>query len=86
MTFSGKVVDHCLPFAKFKYFYLKKRFLYLYQDNKYSSIGPIYYEYGSMVLTYQNFDDAIQACYILKDATYEERSLSGTNKNLFIAI
>lgn len=39
-----------------------------------------------MVLTYQNFDDAIQACYILKDATYEERSLSGTNKNLFIAI
>lgn len=32
-----------------------------------------------MVLTYQNFDDAIQACYILKDATHEERSLSGMN-------
>jgi diacylglycerol kinase (ATP) len=46
-------------------------------ENKYSSIGPIYYEYGSMVLTYQNFDDAIQACYTLKDAIFEERNLSG---------
>ena len=45
-------------------------------------IGPIYYEYGSMVLTYQNFEDAIQACYTLKDATYEERSLSGITESL----
>jgi hypothetical protein len=35
-----------------------------------------------MVLTYQKFDDAIQACYTLKDAIYEERNLSGTRKNM----
>nr|CAG4642287.1 EOG090X00MP [Evadne anonyx] len=45
-------------------------------ENKYSSIGPIYYEYGSMVVTYLNSDDAVQACYTLKDATYEDRALS----------
>lgn len=46
-------------------------------ENKYSSIGPIYYEYGSLVLTYHSSDEAIQACYTLKEATYEERGLSG---------
>lgn len=35
-----------------------------------------------MVLTYQNFDDAIQACYTLKDSVYEERNLSGTVKSI----
>lgn len=34
-----------------------------------------------MVLTYQNLEDAIQACYTLKESTHEERSLSG--KNIF---
>lgn len=52
-------------------------FLVFATENKYSSIGPIYYEYGSMVITYPNSEDAIQACYTLKDATYEERNLSG---------
>lgn len=33
-----------------------------------------------MVLTYQKFDDAIQACYTLKDAIYEERNLSGIER------
>ncbi|XP_057371949.1 diacylglycerol kinase theta-like [Daphnia carinata] len=65
-----------LPFNLSQRQYEKILLDILGKDNKYSSIGPIYYEYGSMVLTYQNFDDAIQACYILKDATYEERSLS----------
>nr|CAG4635922.1 EOG090X00MP [Eubosmina coregoni] len=46
------------------------------KENKYSSIGPIYYEYGSMIITYLNSDEAIQACYTLKDSIYEERSLS----------
>lgn len=32
-----------------------------------------------MVLTYQNSDDAIQACFTLKESTYEERNLSGNN-------
>ena len=31
-----------------------------------------------MVVTYLNSDDAVQACYTLKDATYEDRALSGT--------
>lgn len=54
-------------------------------ENKYSSIGPIYYEYGSLVLTYQSSEEAIQACYTLKEATFEERSLSGNKfRTLYI--
>lgn len=53
-------------------------------DNKYTSIGPIYYEYGSMVITYPNSEDAIQACYTLKDATCEERTLSGIEALQFL--
>ena len=51
----------------------------LLPENKFSLIGPIYYEYGSMVLTYENSDDAVQACYTLREATYEERTLQGIN-------
>jgi len=53
-------------------------------ENKYSSIGPIYYEYGSMIITYLSSDEAIQACYTLKDAIYEERSLSGWLINICV--
>nr|CAH0112874.1 unnamed protein product [Daphnia galeata] len=65
-----------LPFNLSQRQYEKILLDILGKENKYSSIGPIYYEYGSMVLTYQNFDDAIQACYTLKDSVYEERNLS----------
>nr|CAG4646023.1 EOG090X00MP [Macrothrix elegans] len=46
------------------------------KENKYSSIGPIYYEYGSLVLTYNVPEDAVQACFTLKDTTYKDRNLS----------
>nr|CAG4641443.1 EOG090X00MP [Eurycercus lamellatus] len=65
-----------LPFNLSQRQYEKILLDILGKENKYSSIGPIYYEYGSMVITYPNSEDAIQACYTLKDATYEERSLS----------
>nr|CAG4644551.1 EOG090X00MP [Leptodora kindtii] len=45
------------------------------KENKFSSIGPIYYEYGSMVITYESAQDAVQACYTLKDASHEDRAL-----------
>nr|CAG4640613.1 EOG090X00MP [Eulimnadia texana] len=45
------------------------------KENKFSSIGPIYYEYGSMIITYLNADDAVNACYTLREATHEERNL-----------
>jgi diacylglycerol kinase (ATP) len=28
-------------------------------ENKFSSIGPIYYEYGSLVITYENASKAV---------------------------
>lgn len=28
-------------------------------ENKFSSIGPIYYEYGSLVITYENAETAV---------------------------
>lgn len=39
-----------------------------------------------MIITYLSSDEAIQACYTLKDAIYEERSLSGwlTNTSSYI--
>nr|CAG4643704.1 EOG090X00MP [Lepidurus arcticus] len=41
------------------------------KENKFVSIGPIYYEYGSMVITYKTSESAIQACESLRIATYE---------------
>ena len=37
-----------------------------------------------MVLTYHNSEDAIQACFTLKEATHEERSLSGNGLLSFL--
>jgi len=65
-----------LPFNLSQRQYEKILLDILGKENKYSSIGPIYYEYGSMVITYLNSDDAVQACYTLKEATYEDRALS----------
>ncbi|XP_047500259.1 diacylglycerol kinase theta-like isoform X2 [Penaeus chinensis] len=42
---------------------------------KYSSIGPIYYEYGSMVITYEDSDLAVRAFYTLRESSYEDKNL-----------
>lgn len=40
---------------------------------KFQEIGPIYYEYGSLIITYDKADIAVKAFYKLRDCTYEER-------------
>jgi diacylglycerol kinase (ATP) len=45
------------------------------RDNKFQSIGPIYYEYGSLVITYNNSENAVRAFYALRDSIYEEKNL-----------
>ncbi|XP_045120127.1 diacylglycerol kinase theta-like isoform X2 [Portunus trituberculatus] len=42
---------------------------------KYSSIGPIYYEYGSMVITYEDSDLAVRAFYTLRESRYDDKTL-----------
>lgn len=49
-------------------------------ENKFSKIGPIYYEYGSMVITYEDSDKAVRALYALRESKYEEKHLLGKNK------
>ena len=44
---------------------------------KFSSIGPIYYEYGSMVLTFDNSKASVQAYELLRNSYYEEKKLLG---------
>ncbi|XP_063387709.1 diacylglycerol kinase theta isoform X2 [Cydia fagiglandana] len=44
-------------------------------DNKFTSIGPIYYEYGSMVITYEDASKAVRALYALREAKYEDKHL-----------
>ncbi|XP_063703643.1 diacylglycerol kinase theta isoform X3 [Culicoides brevitarsis] len=44
-------------------------------ENKFTSIGPIYYEYGSLVITYENAEVAIRSFYALREARVEEKKL-----------
>jgi len=44
-------------------------------DYKFTSIGPIYYEYGSMVITYEDSDVAVRALYTLRESTYDDKNL-----------
>lgn len=46
-------------------------------ENKFTSIGPIYYEYGSMVITYEDANKAVRALYALRDAKHEDKPLLG---------
>lgn len=46
-------------------------------ENKFTSIGPIYYEYGSMVITYEDASKAVRALYALREAKYEDKHLLG---------
>ncbi|XP_062533681.1 diacylglycerol kinase theta isoform X6 [Armigeres subalbatus] len=44
-------------------------------ENKFSSIGPIYYEYGSLVITYENASKAVRAFQALRESKYEDKHL-----------
>ncbi|XP_017770356.1 PREDICTED: diacylglycerol kinase theta isoform X2 [Nicrophorus vespilloides] len=48
---------------------------FLGKENKFSKIGPIYYEYGSMVITYEDSDKAVRALYALRESKFEEKHL-----------
>ncbi|XP_012528053.1 diacylglycerol kinase theta isoform X7 [Monomorium pharaonis] len=45
------------------------------KENKPHSVGPYYYEYGSVVVTYEDLDAAIRALYILRETKYEDKHL-----------
>ncbi|XP_046735909.1 diacylglycerol kinase theta isoform X2 [Diprion similis] len=48
---------------------------FLGKENKFSSIGPIYYEYGSMVIIYEDSNKAVKALYTLRESKYEDKHL-----------
>ncbi|XP_058979125.1 uncharacterized protein LOC101893201 isoform X1 [Musca domestica] len=48
---------------------------YLTEDSKFTSIGPIYYEYGSVVLTYEDAQKAVRAFYILREVRWDGKDL-----------
>ena len=44
-------------------------------ENRFTSIGPIYYEYGSMVITFDSSHVAVIAYEILKNRLFDEKKL-----------
>jgi diacylglycerol kinase (ATP) len=48
---------------------------YIGKENKYSSVGPIYYEYGSLVIQYEDANMAVRAFTILRDTVQDEKNL-----------
>lgn len=48
---------------------------FLGKENRFSSIGPIYYEYGSMVIIYEDSNKAVRALYTLRESKYEDKHL-----------
>ncbi len=44
---------------------------------QFSSIGPIYYEYGSLVITFDNSEDAVLGYEALRVCKYEDKKLLG---------
>ncbi|XP_055849657.1 diacylglycerol kinase theta isoform X1 [Episyrphus balteatus] len=48
---------------------------YLTEENKFMTIGPIYYEYGSVVLTFEDSQKAVRAFYNLRETVIEDKKL-----------
>ncbi|KAJ8672787.1 hypothetical protein QAD02_004047 [Eretmocerus hayati] len=48
---------------------------FLGRENRFSKIGPIYYEYGSMVIIYEDASVAVRALYALRESKYEDKHL-----------
>lgn len=60
---------------QFKVFVLIRFCMFLVAAYKYREIGPIYYEYGSCIITYDNADIAVKAYYMLRESLYEDKGL-----------
>lgn len=54
--------------------------------SKFESIGPIYYEYGSMVITYVDSEVAVRAFYTLRESSHEDKTLLGTTSTWAISL
>lgn len=50
-------------------------FVRLFLAYKFRQIGPIYYEYGSLIITYDNADIAVKAYYRLREHSVEDKQL-----------
>lgn len=48
---------------------------FYFLENRFSSIGPFYYEYGSVVIIYEDLDAAIRALYTLRETRCEDKLL-----------
>ncbi|KAL6449241.1 hypothetical protein ACFW04_000708 [Cataglyphis niger] len=48
---------------------------FLGKENRFSLIGPIYYEYGSMVIIYEDSNKAVRALYALRESKHEDKHL-----------
>lgn len=55
---------------------------------KFQQIGPIYYEYGSLIITYDKADIAVKAFYKLRDSSYPEqkKDTEKEDKNLLVLL
>ena len=54
---------------------------------KFQQIGPIYYEYGSLIITYDKADIAVKAFYKLRDSSYpEQKKDEKEDKNLLVLL
>ncbi|KAG8185626.1 hypothetical protein JTE90_026087 [Oedothorax gibbosus] len=42
---------------------------------KFRDLGPIYYEYGSLIITYDNADIAVKCFYMLRETIYDDKNL-----------
>ena len=49
--------------------------MFVFSVHRFTSIGPIYYEYGSMVITFDSSNMAVIAYEILKNRRFEEKKL-----------
>ncbi|GFY70274.1 diacylglycerol kinase theta [Trichonephila inaurata madagascariensis] len=42
---------------------------------KFRDLGPIYYEYGSLIISYDNADIAVKCFYMLRETIYDDKNL-----------
>jgi len=61
------------------------RLFLTFLENRFSLIGPIYYEYGSMVIIYEDSNKAVRALYALRESKYEDKGLLGIDTYFYIA-
>ena len=71
--------------GKLPLWFAKQLKLFL-SENKFTSIGPIFYEYGSMVITFDSSHFAVIAYEILKNRLFDEKKLLGKELRLTVDV